>query len=409
MRCLKLFPILALAAIGLTSCKGGRASIEEKPAGPGSLKTAACVADTSQHYMLFEPEGYPGDKQWPVIFCFDPHADGKLAIEKFIDFARENGYLLIGSNNAKNGLSTMEYAVKTLYDDVLSHCRLDQKRIYMAGFSGGGRVALSLGFGWPGIQGVITCGAGTPGFQPATAMGKPAIFALAGDGDFNFPEVENMPQQFDGSGIPVFARIFHGTHAWPPPSELTRAMEWMHLEAMKKGLIDEQKSLAEKWLAEIADTAVLFEKLHEPLEALKLYQLGASMAQGLVSEKKFKQEAERLQNTEELRSYSTELGKISLLENKAREEYGRAITEKDTAWWRKEINGLNKHLSANEKPEWKALYNRIFGYMSILAYTYSNRSLQNGDLSAARHFVSIYGIIDPENPDYLRFKKAAGL
>ena len=48
--------------------------------------------------MQYEPE-----KPSPAIFIFEPMARGKIGIQPFISAAEQYGYILICSNNSKNG------------------------------------------------------------------------------------------------------------------------------------------------------------------------------------------------------------------------------------------------------------------------------------------------------------------
>jgi poly(3-hydroxybutyrate) depolymerase len=387
----------------LASC-GRQKPVTQEAIRPGNIRVVHCQADTSQRYVLFEPDGFPGDKKWPLIICFDPHADGSLPVDRLKGFAGEQGYLIAGSDNLKNGLATADYSLRILLDELRTSYPVDPEQIYLAGFSGGARIALSLAMTSPDFRGVIICGAGAPGADLSRMPGKTAIYGLAGDGDVNFQEVEALPGQPVPQGVRVFARIFHGTHAWPPASEMYRAMTWMHLDGMRSGLIDKNDVFIDRYKNQLMDSASWCDKQKDLLAALKLYQLGISSLDGLSSVRPFRKEETEILNSDSWGQHKKEESRIRTLENTAREQYARAILEKDTSWWRKEVNSLEKYRHSQAGPALTAMYNRLFGFMSIMAYTYSNRSIQSGDWRAARRFVDIYGIIDPENPDYQTFR-----
>src|SRR5690242_11996182 len=63
-----------------------------------------CDAQPQLSYCLYLPSGYSSSKTFPVIFIFDAHGDGKLPIEKYHALAEEYGFILIGSNNSRNGI-----------------------------------------------------------------------------------------------------------------------------------------------------------------------------------------------------------------------------------------------------------------------------------------------------------------
>jgi len=100
-----------------------------------------CGADTSQSYKVYLPVAYSNQQTWPVIFVFDPHANASKAVAYFKEAAENFGYIIIGSDNSKNGIQTLDHTLTTLVNDVLVKFSIDDKRQYAAGFSGGGRVA----------------------------------------------------------------------------------------------------------------------------------------------------------------------------------------------------------------------------------------------------------------------------
>src|SRR5437763_13221051 len=69
---------------------------------PGKvIDHVACKTDAAQSYALYIP--VEGDKKaLPVIYFFDPHADGSLPLKKYKALADQYNFILIGSNNSKN-------------------------------------------------------------------------------------------------------------------------------------------------------------------------------------------------------------------------------------------------------------------------------------------------------------------
>ena len=104
------------------------------------------LADASQSYSLYLPKNYDSHKTYAVIFAFDPHGTGKLPVDKYKTLAEQYNFILIGSNNSKNGLQfeeSKEIAEK-LFADAQMRLSVNTARIYLLGFSGGARVANGL-------------------------------------------------------------------------------------------------------------------------------------------------------------------------------------------------------------------------------------------------------------------------
>src|SRR3954470_23914221 len=89
----------------------------------------SCKTDASQSYALYIPS--KGNKEpLPIIYFFDPHADGSLPINKYKMLADEYNFILIGSNNSKNGndWSTTENSWNTLFNDTQKRLKINSNR-----------------------------------------------------------------------------------------------------------------------------------------------------------------------------------------------------------------------------------------------------------------------------------------
>ena len=59
--------------------------------------------DSSQSYALYLPSYYTPDRKWPVLYAFDPGARGRVPVERFKEAAEKYGWIVLGSNNSRNG------------------------------------------------------------------------------------------------------------------------------------------------------------------------------------------------------------------------------------------------------------------------------------------------------------------
>ena len=110
------------------------------------LGRVSCQQDISQSYALYLPSTYDPDSRWPVVFCFDPAAQGVEAVHFYREAAEKYGYVVLGSNNSRNGpLSRIFDAADAMITDARGRLTIDEDRVYFSGFSGGARVAARLG------------------------------------------------------------------------------------------------------------------------------------------------------------------------------------------------------------------------------------------------------------------------
>lgn len=205
---------------------------------PGELiNSINCIDDANINYALFLPSNYSEQKIWPVIFCLDPGARGNTPVKLFQSAAEKYGYIVIGSNNCKNG--PWEPNIKAIFatwHDVDSRFSLDADRIYAVGFSGGSRAATAF----PAIikrkiAGIIGCGAGLPSEMKAEQINSAAYFGIVGYYDYNYKEMLEL--EFKLKKTTVYHRMlyFYGKHRWPSQEQMQDALEWLELLAMKNG------------------------------------------------------------------------------------------------------------------------------------------------------------------------------
>ena len=193
-----------------------------------------CATDSSQSYALYLPGAYNEDRAWPVIFAFDPGGRGRVPVERYQAAAERYGFIVAGSNNSRNGSAENGKAVVAMTGDVLSRFRADEHRVYLAGMSGGSRVALGVALGSPKdhVAGVIASSAGYPDGKLRKTLPFP-IFATAGTEDFNHLEMRQLDRALSS---PHRLAVFEGGHVWLSSELAIDAVEWMELQAMNSGL-----------------------------------------------------------------------------------------------------------------------------------------------------------------------------
>jgi dienelactone hydrolase len=199
------------------------------------LDKIACLQDAGQSYALYLPSAYQSGRSWPIVYCFDPGGRGGIPVALFKAAAEKFGYIIVGSNNAKNGpWESILSAMRAFWLDTHARFAIDDKRVYAAGFSGGARAACALGkMLSQTLAGVIACGAGLPEWLlPADLVPLP-WFGIVGLHDFNFSEMQELVRKFSALGNPWRLEVFSGRHSWPPPKLLMAAMEWLQSQSIK--------------------------------------------------------------------------------------------------------------------------------------------------------------------------------
>jgi dienelactone hydrolase len=246
------------------------------------LPSVTAIRHPEQTYALYLPSRYYSGKLWPIVYEFDPGASGSRPAELMKDAAERYGYILVGSNNSRNGpWKISAEAAQAILQDTHQHLAIDDRRMYFAGFSGGARVAAQLAQVCRCAAGVLLSGAG---FQPKTAAPSDerfAVFATAGTYDFNYGEIVRTDEELGKSGYPHFLRRFDGPHQWAPAIAMEEALAWFHLQAMKSSReVRDDSFIAAQATREI-ERARAVEQSGDLYAAWKEYLQGAEMLEGL--------------------------------------------------------------------------------------------------------------------------------
>ena len=161
------------------------------------IDTVWCLQQPAETYALYLPSYYSKEKKWPVVYIFEPAARGNLPLKHFREGAEKYGYILVASNNAKNGpWDPIFNAADALFLDTFERFEIDTGRVYTSGFSGGSRAALAVAVITKKVQGVIACGAGfptVPSYKP-TSVDKFVYIGLVGNKDMNYSEHHDVQQ-----------------------------------------------------------------------------------------------------------------------------------------------------------------------------------------------------------------------
>lgn len=266
----------------------------QAPAVPSGqiIDSLSAAAAPEQTYSLYLPSSYDSRRTWPVIFAFDPAAHGRTPVERYQKAAEKYGFIVAGSNNSRNGpWAVSAAAAEAITRDVSARFSIDEKRVYLAGMSGGSRVALEIGLRSGaglagGIAGVL---ASSAGFMDNKRTSAPfPIFGSAGTEDFNYLEMRYLDRALTS---PHRLAVFEGGHVWLPEETAMWGVEWLELQAMKSGL----KERDEREIDEI------FRKRSELAQGASLEALLA--AQSIVSD------FNGLQDTKEIAGRAAQLAK----------------------------------------------------------------------------------------------------
>jgi dienelactone hydrolase len=297
-------------AVGLAAARG-----ELPPPGepvPGQVvERVVCAADATQSYAVYLPSNYDAARPWPILYCFDPRANGKRPVGIAQAAAERLGYIVVGSNNSRNGSwQVIELAARHLVRDTQRRFRLDPRRRYAMGFSGGSRAASAAAMEF-GFAGVIGCGAGLPDNGNKNEA-RFVYFGAVGDGDFNYSEMQDVMAALTARKVPHRLAVFPGAHEWLPPSVVDEALTWFELQAMRSGTRDRDATMIGALLRERLQRAA---GQGETGEAWLEYQQVAADFDGLADTSEASRRASELKGKKPVRAFVSAQKKLRRQEN----------------------------------------------------------------------------------------------
>ncbi|MFQ5350786.1 MAG: hypothetical protein ACE5EG_10125 [Thermoanaerobaculia bacterium] len=238
------------------------------------VEKVATANDPGQQYALYLPTGYgAGDKPWPILIVLDPRGRAVPGVERFLPAAETHGYVVISSYQSRSDTLRQVNvdALDALLTEVQERFSHDNRRLYLAGMSGTAHAAWRFAqFLGEHVAGVIAAGGGV---QTRT-QGPPggarfAWYGIAGTADFNYQEVKELEEHLLAEGIDHRIAIFEGRHGWPPYEYTNRALDWMELQAIKRGLAPPNPALVD---AELASARQAAESADDPLVRLRRHR-----------------------------------------------------------------------------------------------------------------------------------------
>lgn len=230
-------------------------------------------SDPAMSYALYLPAAYSKDRKWPLLIAMDPRGRALIPLELYRETAEKLGYIIVSSYNTLSDAAWAPnvQAMKAIFADIPNLFSIDDRRIYLTGFSG-----TAMG-GWsfannlsPHVAGLINfCGSGYDWSKPVKGAAY-SFFGASGTRDFNYEDVRALDQTLETLSIPRRIVYFDGEHEWGPKEVCSEGLEWMELQAMKTNLrprdqkwIDEQFAARMKSVQAQEDSGDLFQAYRE--------------------------------------------------------------------------------------------------------------------------------------------------
>lgn len=396
----KKWPGLFTACLLLIAC--GNRTVKENPVDAATTETVVltkeifqtgtvipaitCRSNPALSFALYLPSEYDTARKFPAIIFFDPHASGEFVLKKYQHLADEFHFILVGSNDSKNGLTLAE--TNTIAGSLISEVQnrfaaLDH--ISLAGFSGGAKVALSSASISHSVRDVIYCGAATP----VTALPSTTSFlGFAGVDDVNYSDLVAFDRSWNATNRNHFLIEWTGKHEWPDSAVFRDAFRWIEFDMMRDRTIPVSVAAIDEWKTSVEKK---FAKTSDPLQQAMLQQQMVSFLNGLADVSANRNHYRQMVASSAFQNAQQQKENILQSETVKKQEYITALQSKDLNWWAHEIDLLkSKHDPSSQ---------RLLGFISLACYSVSTASVRQNHFALAEQTLAVYKLADPENAD----------
>ena len=361
-----------------------------------NIENKSCVSDTSIHYSLYAPKS--NREKLPAIIFFDPHAQGSVPVKAYAKLASEYQYILLGSNDMHNGQSASqtEKIVLGLINEAVNQCNADGNRIYLCGFSGGGKVATMYGINIPEIKGVIACGGSvTPNTKPDSTF---CFVGMVGDKDFNYIDMQQTLVTFSKMGVSFTSLVFDGKHEWPDANYFKDAFDALEINAMRTGFKPSDVDWLKTVYTKLKDSANICMATGDYVKCSELIGRIQGWFGSIDNDMRLSAFMSNLVNNQ---MYISEMEKktgLAMKEIELRSKFIGSVESRDIDWWKNEVDNFHKSIASKDK-QVSLTTQRLMAYLSMMAFSLANNDILSGNKEGALKKLQIYELVDPDLAD----------
>lgn len=351
------------------------------------LDSIAVTNSNEETFALYLPKGHKPDELSPILFIFSPSANGKKGIETFVKASEAYNYILVCSNNSRNGPFGRNFEIaQGLFNHIFTNFKIRENGVFLAGFSGGSRLAAAIAAVSDKIEGVIACGAGfssVPSYTPSTQNFSYA--GLCGDRDMNYKEMIGVEKYLNQIKFSNTLFTFDGNHEWPPNEQILMALEWLETVAHKKGHLKKSDDEVKASYLKSFERAKIAMNNNQHLSAVAHYErtlntYGSffeldSVRQELKSIKKDKAYIGAVKSRE--KAFKAEEVLTLFFFSRFEKDYEKP-EKANLKWWDKELEKLSKQEARADIESQKMIERLRF---KVMAMAYERASLNSSKLA----------------------------
>lgn len=363
------------------------------------------VNTDNESYAVYLPNQYRKEVPSAIVFIFDPGGRGKVGIEPFVLAAETYKYILVCSNNSKNGPTDVNLEIANrLFESVSTEYNLNPSELYISGFSGGARLAGSIAVSSVAFQGVIACGASFNEMDKfALQDASFSYVGMVGDKDMNYQEMIRNEEWLNKMMVKNTLFVSHQTHTWPSQKEMLRAFDWLEIQAFKNSIRKSNETTIKRIYDENLKIADSLKGNNEMISSIAEYDRCNAIYDN--KDEKIKATIESIKKSKEYKSQISKRDEISVLENEITnsilsqfdKELKVAKSDNDFKFWKTEFKKLEDRKTKSKDIAIKSMVDRIQFMTKALVYETAQetkRNFQNDKLLYCKELEKVIQLYD---------------
>jgi hypothetical protein len=293
-----------------------------------------------------------------------------------------------------------------LFDSVFSIFNIDEKQIYLAGFSGGSRLATAIAVLTDQIQGVIACGAG---FSPESShmpLSKESFsyVGLVGERDMNYYEMFDVKDWLNRFQIENEIFTYDDDHRWPPEEQIVKAFDWLELQAYKRNLRNRDNEITSKIYRLMVDRAEAFQSEERYLRSSWEYERILRNFGSIYTLDSIQYKLIEIKNKDEYNLELSQFKELEVEEEKIKMVYSERFNKQLNAkripskykWWEKKFSEFNDEIEASKDPGRTNMLDRIRYAIYAMIIETSYNMLRLNQIEKALYCHHLVALMLPE-------------
>ncbi|SDS04502.1 hypothetical protein [Gramella sp. MAR_2010_147] len=381
-----------------------------------SLPIPSSGTDT---YAIYTPSDYTPEKEWPVIFVFDPKGRGATTANLFRAAAEDQKYL-IASSNIKLKSRPVDSIIKTataMMNAVLNTFPIDGELVYTAGMGEGAQVGSALPLLYNQMAGVLAVGNSFVNSNYLNRNNPYMFIGMVGDKDYMVYEMESYLKFYDDLDFPTDVYYFDGKEdQWPNSAVISNALSGFTLEAIKKGARARDEQFIQKLYENEIGYVESLRRTRNYYTAFEKLERMEEKYEDLGFEDDIEEIKKGIKQIDGFRSQRREFRAAVAFEKEQQAEYDyllrndiMTVNFQNVGWWAYQVDELEK-LKNSQNDAKKNMAHRLLSYLDFVSRREYENIINSKNPIDSKIFISVLRTaINKTDPEaYLKIISLAG-